>query len=57
LSDEPERPQPRPGSNRMPADSAFFERVVPVLLLVLGLATVGLIIYAAGVVLGFVPFQ
>lgn len=57
MSDEPERPQPRPGSNRMPADSAFFERVVPVLLLVLGLATVGLIIYAAGVVLGFVPFQ
>jgi hypothetical protein len=41
----------------MPADSAFFERVVPALLVVLGIITVGLIVFAAGILLGFIPFQ
>ncbi|MFP3854315.1 MAG: hypothetical protein ACLFWD_08495 [Anaerolineales bacterium] len=40
----------------MPSDSAFFERVVPILLIVLGIITVALILFALGVLLGFVPF-
>ncbi|HEX9797118.1 MAG TPA: hypothetical protein VGA52_09030 [Anaerolineales bacterium] len=57
MTDQPDKPDPRPGSNRMPADSAFFERVVPALLVVLGIITVGLIVFAAGILLGFIPFQ
>lgn len=44
-------------TNRMPEDSAFFERIVPFLLIGLGFVTAALILFAAGVLLGFVPFQ
>ena len=43
-------------STHMPSDSVFFEKIVPVLLLVMGLLTVGLILFAAGVLLGIVHF-
>lgn len=46
----------RTPSNRMPADSAFFERIVPIMLIVLGIITVALILFALGVLLGIVPF-
>lgn len=40
----------------MPPGSAFFEKIVPALLIVMGVITVGLILFAAGVLLGIVQF-
>jgi hypothetical protein len=39
-----------------PEDSALFERVIPVLLIIMGVVTVLLILFAAGVLLGIVHF-
>jgi len=41
----------------MPAQSAFYDKVVPLLLIGMGLATAICILIAAGVLLGFVPYQ
>jgi hypothetical protein len=41
----------------MPTDSVLFERVIPVVLAALGIVTVVLILFAAGVLLGIVPFK
>lgn len=43
--------------NRMPEGSPFFERIVPVLLIAMGVVMTALILFAAGVLLGFIPFQ
>jgi len=40
----------------MPKDSVFFEKVVPISLIAMGVITVGLILFAAGVILGIVRF-
>jgi len=40
----------------MPHDSYFFEKVIPWLLIGLGVVTFALIVFAAGVLLGFVHF-
>ncbi len=40
--------------SRAPRDSIFFEKAVPVLLVVMGLLTVILIGFAAGLLLGFI---
>jgi len=45
------------GRSHMPTDSVLFERVIPVLLAGFGLVTVILILFAAGVLLGIVPFR
>ena len=42
---------------RIEADSAFFNRIVPALLVVMGAVMALLIILALGVLLGFVPFK
>lgn len=42
--------------SHIPKDSFFFEKVVPVSLLVMGMIMLGLILFAAGVLLGFVKF-
>jgi len=42
--------------SHMPKDSFFFEKAVPVLLTLMGIVTIGLILFAAGVLLGFVNF-
>jgi hypothetical protein len=42
--------------SHMPANSIFFEKIVPVLLAVLGVIMVGLIMVAAGVLLGLIKF-
>jgi hypothetical protein len=44
------------GKSHMPDDSVLFERVIPVLLAILGLVTLVFILFAAGVLLGIVPF-
>ena len=42
--------------SRIPNGSLFFEKVVPVLLVLMGVLTVALVIFAAGVLLGIVHF-
>ncbi|MBE7433656.1 MAG: hypothetical protein HS100_07050 [Anaerolineales bacterium] len=44
------------GKSHMPKDSFFFEKVVPASLVFMGLVMLGLIIFAAGVLLGFIKF-
>lgn len=48
--------QVRPTKSRAPKDSVMFEKVVPVLLVVMGVLTVVLIGFAAAVLLGFIHF-
>ncbi|MEW5988760.1 MAG: hypothetical protein AB1791_19195 [Chloroflexota bacterium] len=43
--------------SRIPRDSFFFERVFPILLIILGVITLLLIIVAAGILLGLIPFS
>ena len=40
----------------MPSNSVFFDKIVPVLLVVFGIVMIGLIFFAAGVLLGLVKF-
>lgn len=42
--------------SHMPKDSVLFERIVPALLMLMGIVMVGLILFAAGVLLGLVSF-
>ena len=49
--------QPRSNSkSHIPKDSIFFEKIVPMALILMGLITLGLILFAAGVLLGIVQF-
>ncbi len=45
------------GRSHMPTDSVFFERVIPLVLAGMGIVALALILIAAGVLLGFVPFR
>jgi len=42
--------------SHMPKDSLFFEKIVPISLITMGIITVGLILFAAGVILGIIQF-
>ena len=42
--------------SHIPRKSVFFEKIVPVALLVMGMITLGLILFAAGVLFGIVHF-
>jgi hypothetical protein len=42
------------GANRMPSDSIFYDRLVPIILLALGAIMVGLILVAAGILFGVI---
>jgi hypothetical protein len=56
---EPDKNDPikaQRSSSHMPEDSFFFEKAVPVLLILLGIVMVGLILIAAGVLIGLVQF-
>ncbi len=39
-----------------PKDSVLFERIIPMLLVIMGVLMVVLILFAAGVLLGFIHF-
>lgn len=54
---EPARRPRRPSTTRMPQGSVFYERVVPILLVSMGIITVLLILFAVGVLLGVVPWR
>ncbi|MCA1553423.1 MAG: hypothetical protein LC737_03500 [Chloroflexi bacterium] len=50
--------EPRPPrSRRMPKASTFYDRIVPLMLLALGVLTLVLILVAAGVLVGIVRWQ
>ena len=42
--------------SHMPENSLFFEKVIPILLVVMGIIMTALILFAAGVLLGIVRF-
>jgi len=42
--------------SHMPKDSLFFDKIVPVSLIAMGVITLGLIVFAAGVILGIINF-
>jgi hypothetical protein len=42
--------------SHMPAHSMFYDKVVPILLVGMGIVTAGLILFAAGVLLGLISF-
>lgn len=42
--------------SHMPTNSFLFEKIVPTSLVVMGIITLGLIVFAAGVLLGIVKF-
>ena len=42
--------------SHMPPNSFLFEKIVPIALIAMGVVTVGLILFAAGVILGIVHF-
>jgi len=49
----------QPQANRkshIPKDSVLFEKIVPLALIVMGVITLGLILFAAGVLLGIIQF-
>ncbi|HTP03064.1 MAG TPA: hypothetical protein VMJ64_16935 [Anaerolineales bacterium] len=47
---------PQQSKSHAPKDSILFEKVVPVALIVMGVLTVLLILFAAAVLLGFIHF-
>lgn len=50
------RAVPRRTQSRMPKDSLYFEKLVPALLISFGVITIVLIIFAAGILLGLIPY-
>ena len=42
--------------SRIPQNSILFEKIVPSALVIMGIVTLGLILFAAGIVLGIVRF-
>jgi hypothetical protein len=47
---------PRTVKSHIPPHSFLFEKIVPISLIVMGIVTVGLMLFAAGVLLGIVHF-
>ena len=56
-SDQTHRPRLKPGGSRIQAGSAIYGRLLPALIIGMGVLMVVLIVVAAGVLLGFVPFR
>ncbi|HSF80794.1 MAG TPA: hypothetical protein VLA49_06150 [Anaerolineales bacterium] len=44
------------GSSRMPSNSRFFEKAIPILLVSMAVLMGALILFAAGILLGFISF-
>ena len=49
-------PTPTKAKSHTPGNSVLFEKVVPALLIVMGVMTIVLILFAAGVLLGIIHF-
>ena len=46
----------RKSKSHMPQNSVFFEKIVPIVLIILGIIMLGLMLFAAGVLVGLVHF-
>jgi hypothetical protein len=58
MSKSPNRAEERSRhTRRMPDQSFFYDRMIPILLLLLGLVMATLIVVAAGVVLGVIHYR
>jgi hypothetical protein len=42
--------------SHMPAHSVFYEKIIPVLLVILGVILIGMVLFAAAVLVGIVKF-
>ena len=42
--------------SHMPGHSVFFEKIIPILLVILGVILVGMVLFAVGVLVGIVKF-
>ncbi len=51
------RPQRGLKSPKMPPHSTFYDTVLPILLVVLGIVMLGLIVFAIGVLAGIIPWR
>ena len=49
-------PAPRTDRSHAPENSLLFEKIIPALLIVMGIITVALILFAAGVLMGIIHF-
>jgi hypothetical protein len=47
----------KPSESRVPDNSFLYRRALPILLILMGLVMLGLIVVAAGVLTGLIPFQ
>jgi hypothetical protein len=45
------------GKSRVPTGSAFYDKIIPLLLVGMAVVTVIFILFAVGVLLGLVPYQ
>lgn len=53
----PRKPKRGLKSPRMPERSVFYDRIVPLVLAILGMVMVGLIVFALGVLSGLIPWR
>jgi hypothetical protein len=42
-------------SKRMPSESTFYNKIVPIILIVLAIVTILIVLAAVGILLGFLP--
>lgn len=56
-SDKPDRPRLKPEGSRIPDGSRLYGRLLPSLIIGMAVLMVVLIVVAAGVLLGYVPFR
>lgn len=49
-------PAPKADRSHVPENSLLFEKIIPALLIVMGVIMVALILFAAGVLLGIIRF-
>jgi hypothetical protein len=47
---------PKNSKSHIPSNSLLFEKIIPALLILMGIFTLGLMLFAAGVLLGIVHF-
>ena len=45
------------GKSRIPANSVFYNRIIPLILIVMAIVTMIFVLIAAGILLGLVPFR
>lgn len=57
MSDRGAGPRPDRDRSRIPPDSFLYGKGVPILLGVLGLLTTAMILFALGVLVGWIPFR